>query len=96
MRNPRITITVTPAQADLSADLARLPRRDQAGRIRDLAMLGLVLTKGATVAPAQSSSLVPAAIQQTTTPNPAPNPGGATAQRARAARLNGRLLGGEV
>ena len=95
MRNPRITLTITPAQGALLDDLARLPRRDQAGRIRDLAVIGLALTGGAAVAPAQSSSLIPAAIQQTAipTPNPAVGTGGVSAQRARVGRLKGKLLG---
>lgn len=98
MRNPRITITLSPAQADLLADLARLPRRDQAARIRDLAVIGLTLTRCAAVAvaPVQPLSSVPAAIQQATTPNPAPVSGKALGQRARVAAMKGRLFGGEA
>lgn len=35
---------------DLLADLDRMPKRDQGTRIRDLAMMGLSLSKGGTVA----------------------------------------------
>lgn len=84
MRNPRITITLTPAQADLLADLARLPRGDQAGRIRDLAVIGLALTKGAAVAPERSSSPVPT-IQQAKASSLVLSPGeaGGVGKRAR-------------
>lgn len=96
MRNPRITITLTSAQSDLLADLARLPRRDQAARIRDLAVIGLTLTRCAAVAvaPVQPLSSVPAAIQQATTPSLAQNSGEAAGRKARAAAMKGKLFGG--
>lgn len=75
---------------DLISDLDRMPRRDQGTRIRDLAMIGLAISKGgaAAVATAAPQAPVPAKEKEYVLTE-AEKRG-----KANVARVKGGLMGG--